>query len=93
MRARAISTFLLSGLLFSPAIAQEPDSDSQSTATCSFENGQEMSIRYKAIPWSKNNGDLPSGKVWTPGGSPMFLFTLATLVNGNTILPPGAYSV
>jgi hypothetical protein len=86
--------FLLSGsLLTPPVLAQEQDSDSQSTATCSFENGQEISVRYNSVPYGKNNSELPSGKVWMPGGSPMFLFAQATLASGNIVIQPGAYSL
>jgi hypothetical protein len=36
---------------------------------------------------------LRDGKVWSPGKSPIFLFTSATLKLGQTTIPVGAYSV
>lgn len=59
-------------LLASIAIAEPPDSSPQpAQATCSFDDGKQMYVRYH--PDSEKN--LPSGKVWAPGGQPMVLFT------------------
>ena len=60
-------------------------------ASCTFDDGKQISVRYNPAPESGKS--LPLGKVWAPGGSPMFLFTSATLLVGNSEIPVGAYSV
>ena len=66
-------------------------SASSSTATCSLEDGKELYVRYNAIPAGKER--LVNGKPFTPGGSPMTLFTEAKLGFGNSTIPVGAYSL
>src|SRR5436305_13108059 len=65
-RHLAISALLLSGLLI-PAAAQQTDS----TATCTFQDGKQMSIQYDGSA-SVKNANLSSGKIWTPGEKPWF---------------------
>ena len=86
-RHLAISALLLSGLLI-PAAAQQADS----TATCTFQDGKQMSIQY-ANSATVKNANLTSGKMWTPGDKPMVLFTQTDLTIANTQIPVGAYSV
>ena len=86
-RHLAISALLLSGLLI-PAAAQQTDS----TATCTFQDGKQMSIQY-ANSATVKNANLTSGKMWTPGEKPMVLFTQTDLTIANTQIPVGAYSV
>jgi len=86
-RHLAISALLLSGLLI-PAVAQQADS----TATCTFQDGKQMSIQYANSATVKNT-NLTSGKMWTPGDKPMVLFTQTDLTIANTQIPVGAYSV
>src|SRR4029077_2527827 len=66
-------------------------SASSSTATCSLEDGKELYVRYNAIPASKER--IVNGKPFTPGGSPMTLFTETKLGFGNSTIPVGAYSL
>jgi hypothetical protein len=86
-RHLAVSALLLSGLLI-PAVAQQADS----TATCTFQDGKQMSIQYDNSATVKN-ANLSSGKMWTPGDKPMVLFTQTDLTIANTQIPVGAYSV
>ncbi|MGC2195571.1 MAG: DUF2911 domain-containing protein [Terriglobales bacterium] len=51
-----------------------------------------MSVRYHKEAISRQNGP-PEGKVWVPGGMPMFLFTQSELLIGNSQIPIGAYSM
>jgi hypothetical protein len=48
-------------------------------------------VRYNAV--SAKNEKLSNGKPWTPGGSPMTLFTEAQLTLGSSMIPIGAYTV
>jgi hypothetical protein len=61
------------------------------SATCNFDDGQQIAVRYQ--PASADNVKLESGKVWSPGGSPMFFFTSAPLKIGKSTVPIGAYSM
>ena len=62
-----------------------------STATCTFQDGQQISLRYSnQLVQSKTR--LPEGKIWTPGERPMFLFTQGALTIGSSDIPAGAYS-
>ena len=85
----AVSALLLSGLVI-PAGAQQSAVDS--TATCTFQDGKEMSIQYDKSA-SVQKANLAQGKVWTPGQKPMVLFTQTDLTIANTQIPVGAYSL
>jgi DUF2911 family protein len=74
------------------ATAQEkPDSTKTATALCTFQDGNQISVRYPALPVPKQG--LRSGEVWPPSSSPIFLFTSAELMAGNAALPRGAFSM
>ncbi|HEX4785404.1 MAG TPA: hypothetical protein VH350_13765, partial [Candidatus Sulfotelmatobacter sp.] len=63
-----------------------------STTSCSFQDGNQISVRYD----SETNGNkkaLPMGRLWTPGGQPMWLFTQAALSVETSEIPIGAYSM
>ena len=79
-------------LLFSGAVLAQQGDDSRSTAFCDFTDGQEVSVRYSNAPISSKD-EPRSGKVWTPNGVPMTLFSATTLVLAKSEIPPGAYSV
>lgn len=83
------TVWLLFGLI-GLTVAQN-DPKSVPTASCSFQDGKQMTVRY--VNESYTGRDLPSGKVWTPGGQPMLLFTQTSLTAGKTDIPMGAYSV
>ena len=74
--------------LTSISIAQE----TERTATCRFEDGNAITIRYQVLPITKQL-TVPIGKVWSPGDVPMFLFTDAPLQLGNANLEVRAYSL
>jgi hypothetical protein len=62
------------------------------TAVCTFTDEKELSVRYDPSgPAKKNN--LPSGELWPPSGSPMYLFTQTELSLNKTEIPAGAYSM
>lgn len=63
----------------------------QETTACTFEGGGQVSVRYDAAP---AHGDRPpEGRVWSPGDSPIYLFTSTTLKAGEAKIPTGAYSL
>jgi hypothetical protein len=77
-------------LLILSAFGFAQTSDLKSSA-CTFDDGKQISVRYS--PAANTDHRLPEGKVWSPGGSPMYLFTSAPLVVGTDQIPVGAYSM
>ena len=76
--------------LFASLLAAAADSPESASTSCTLDDGQQLSVRYSpAAPGEK----LSNGKIWTPGGVPMFLFSTAVFTLGNTPIPPGAYSM
>lgn len=94
MRCFALCALFLSGLIVSTAmVAQEPVSKPEpGSAVCTFADDKQMSMRYERPPAGKKD-DLPLGKLWEPGDTPMHLFAETPLIVGNTEIPVGAYSV
>jgi hypothetical protein len=89
MNRFALFVVLLGGT-FSMCFAQQPPEIS--TTSCSFKDGKQISDRFDG----EINGDkkaLPMGRLWTPGGQPMWLFTPGTLSVANSEVPVGAYSM
>jgi hypothetical protein len=86
MHKLMITTVLLFSLVGMAAAQNDP----KSIASCSFQDGKQITVRYT----NETSGrDIPSGKVWTPGGEPMWLFTQAPLIADNTEISVGAYSM
>jgi len=94
VRKVAVSVLVVSQLILADHVpAQTADSDSNVTTTvCDFEDGQEVSVRYKDTVASAKD-EPHNGKVWLPGGSPMTLFTNAALTLNHATIAPGAYSM
>jgi Protein of unknown function (DUF2911) len=87
---RLVVCTVLLGAMVNVGLAEQASANT-ATATCSFQDGKQISVRYHQVTVGKNG--LPEGEVWTPGGGPMFLFTPADLVIGNSEIPIGAYSM
>lgn len=87
-----IVVLLLPGL----AVAQD-DAATDSVATCSLENGNEVAIRYQPVkaPGEKQQfgSKIPYGSVWAPGNKPLVMFTTGPIVAANKNLNPGAYTL
>jgi hypothetical protein len=66
---------------------QTPDSN----VACTFEDGKQLSMRYNAVSVGKE--DLPLGSLYSPGNSPMFLFSQTSMTVGKAEIPAGAFSV
>ena len=83
-RAVAIS------LLLTPWLAAQSGGAASSTTSCNLDDGRQVYVRYNAV----SNKEKPvNGKPWSPGGTPMTLFTEAQLQLGSSMIPIGAYSM
>ena len=92
MRISTICAILLCVVLgFSKLFAQKVEPAAAETA-CTFADGKQLSLRYNHASGGGKE-KLAMGEVWTPGGSPMDLFTQVDLSAGNSEIPVGAYSV
>jgi len=82
-------------LLTSAALAQE-DSTS-GTATCNFDANKQLVAEYKLVNINPKKPlfgrEIPSGKVWAPGGKPITLFTNTPVEIGGKQLAIGAYTM
>ncbi len=63
----------------------------QSNATCTFDDGREISVRYQSGVSAKQQPS--NGQVWAPGDAPMLVFTQSALVVNKVEIPAGAYSM
>ncbi len=70
--------------------AQQATSQPSAITTCNLDDGRQVYIRYNPVSLKEK---IPNGKPWTPGGSPMTLFTEAQLMLGSSMIPVGAYTV
>jgi Protein of unknown function (DUF2911) len=89
MSATIVWRAVLITLLLAPCLAAQ--SGNQSQTTCNLEDGRQVQIRY--TPVSTKQERISNGKPWTPGGTPMTLFTDAQLTLGSSMIPIGAYTV
>lgn len=88
-----MSVVLLSALMAPQALlSQESTPDEQGVSVCTFADGKELTVRYNRATYDPKK-ELPAGKVWLPGNSPMSVFTDTTLRVGNAELPIGAYNM
>ena len=89
------AVLLCHAVLSCSGLAQEPKQQERkqedATSTCTFEDGNEISIRY--IPVATNKEKVQNGKIWAPGGSPITLFTPASLTLEKFQMPAGAFSL
>jgi len=87
-------TFLLVVVSFVQVTrAQHAPEDPQSgNAFCTFDDGKQISARYSETAAGRNDAP-PSGKIWTPGGSAMTLFTDTEVTINSTAIPTGAYTM
>src|SRR5882757_175568 len=74
------------------AFAQDASAPQNSMASCTYQDGNSLSVRYSdANPGKKR--DLQNGKVWSPGDVPMLLFTETPVKVANVDIGVGAYSM
>ena len=94
-RRRLAGLVLLLGVVFFAEIgnAQQATDDPQSgNAFCTFDDGKQISARYSEVAAGRNDAP-PLGKIWTPGGTAMTLFTETEVTINNTSIPTGAYTM
>jgi Protein of unknown function (DUF2911) len=92
MRTLAICMILVSPLTLRGGAQQAPSSGKLAEVVCTFDDGKQMKVEYSdSIP--KHGEEFHIGRVWEPGGSPVFLFTQTALIFGSSEIPPGAYSL
>jgi hypothetical protein len=84
MRVSLVSVLVL------VALACAAQTNNQTSTVCTFDNGQQISIRYSRIPYDKGSSP-PQGQPWSPGDQPIYLFSQTTLKAGTDTIPPGAY--
>jgi hypothetical protein len=92
MRA-LLSGLALLGILLGAvaASAQQPPADPQtSTASCSFDDEKQISVQYSPVSTKEK---VQNGKIWTPGGRPMILYTQTEVTLANKEIPIGAFSM
>jgi len=85
--------FPVLAILARTGVAQQTAADSLTgSAVCTFDDGKQMSTRYKPAAAARSEEAVP-GKVWAPGGLAMTLFAETDLTLGNTLVPAGAYTM
>ena len=89
MPARNVWRAVLISLLLSGfATAQ---SGGSATTSCNLDDGRQVYVRYN--PVATKGEKIQNGKAWSPGGTPMTLFTEAPLTLGTSTIPIGAYTL
>ncbi len=88
LRSQFVALFILTALA---GVCAAQQSGPSSTASCYLDDGRQVYIRYN--PVTAKNDKAANGKPWTPGGTPMTLFTEAQLSFAGATIPVGAYSV
>lgn len=91
MSATYVWRAVLITLLLSSGLAAQSKDPQTSTTTCNLDDGRQVYVRY--IPVASNKERISNGKPWSPGGTPMTLFTEAQLSFGSSTIPIGAYSI
>jgi len=91
MTATIVWRAVLIALLVTPCVAAESGGVPTSTTTCNLDDGRQVYVRY--TPVANNKEKISNGKPWSPGGTPMTLFTEAQLTLGSSLIPLGAYTV
>ena len=88
MSATHVWRAVLISLLLTPSLFAQSGS---ATTTCNLDDGRQVYVRYN--PVSANKERIQNGKPWTPGGTPMTLFSEAQLTLGSSQIPIGAYTL
>jgi Protein of unknown function (DUF2911) len=83
--------FSLILLAIATAIALADSKPDSVITACTFEDGNEISIRYIPVPSDKQKPQ--NGRPWAPGGLPMMLFTPVDLILDKTQVGAGAKSL
>jgi Protein of unknown function (DUF2911) len=91
------SYFVLTAFLFLTCAALAQENTSTETATCNFDADKQLAAEYQRVSVNPKKPlfgrEIPSGKVWAPGGKPMTLFTNTPVEIGGANLAVGAYTM
>ncbi len=90
MPGRLVWSAVLISLLRTPWLAAQAGGAPTSTTTCNLDDGRQVYVRYNPVSSKEKPAN---GKPWTPGGTPMTLFTEAQLTLGSSVIPIGAYTL
>ena len=90
MSAPIVWRAVLISFLWIPWLNAQSGNPPTSTTTCNLDDGRQVYVRYNPVAAKEK---IANGKPWSPGGTPMTLFTEAPLALGNSSIPIGAYSV
>ena len=92
MRTLAICLALVSQLTLRGVSQQAPSTGQRAEVFCTFDDGKQVKVEYSNSA-AKRVEEFHNGKIWEPGGLPMFLFTEAALTVGGSVISEGAYSL
>jgi hypothetical protein len=92
MRTLAICILLVGQLTLRGVSQQAASLGKLAEVVCTFGDGKQMKVEYSNAT-AKPRQELHDGRLWEPGGSPLFLFTESELTLGGSVIPEGAYSL
>jgi hypothetical protein len=75
-----------------PAHAQSATGPQTQSSVCTLVDSNQMTVRFTPLP-ANARIDTGKGKVWSPGDTPMYLFSEAAFSLGGSDVPVGAYSM
>jgi len=94
---RLDSCFVLVAFLFLTGAALAQVTPSSTTVTCNFDADKQLAAEYQRFQVNLKKPlfghEIPSGKVWAPGGKPITLFANTPVEVGGKQLTVGAYTV
>src|ERR1700748_2652485 len=91
---RVLSFFMIFASLFLASTLWAQDSGG--TATCNYDDDKQLVVQYQHVtinPKKPLSLQIPFGKVWSPAGKAMTLFTNTPIQIGSRTLPIGAYTL
>jgi len=80
---------LIVAVVGSWAVAQEL-SDNSGSSYCTFQDGKQITARFQRV---RTRETPPNGKVWSPGGSALTLFTETETKLGGSTIPLGGFTM
>jgi hypothetical protein len=91
VRRAVLTSLLLAHCFIAQCLIAQSGGATNSTTSCTLDDGRQVYVRYNAIPTKSEK--IVNGKPWTPGGTPMTLFSEAQLTLGTSLIPLGAYTL
>jgi hypothetical protein len=95
-RVTSALLLLVCFITLSGIAARAQDDSSGASATCNFDEEKQLMVQYQHFPINLKKPlpiQVPFGKVWSPGGKAMALFTNTPIQIGSRTLPIGAYTL